>query len=65
MPVGTWETIKRSGALPADVKKSLLRRVDELQDATKAARERANMTPVVDFTPASTLLDFLLNDEGA
>lgn len=65
VPVGTWETIKRSGALPLDVKKRLLDRVDELQDAVKAARERANMTPVQDFSPASTLLRFLLDDEGA
>lgn len=65
VPVGAWETIKRSGALPVDVKKRLLARVNELQDATKSARERANMTPAVDLAPATTLLSFLLNDEGA
>lgn len=65
VPVGTWETIKRSGALPIDAKGRLLARVNVLQDAVKAARERANMTPVTDLKPASALLDFLLNDEGA
>jgi hypothetical protein len=65
VPVGTWETVKRSGALPVDVKGRMLRRVNILQDAVKAARERANMTPVVDLKPAATLLDFLLNGGGA
>lgn len=65
VPVGTWETVKRSGALPIDVKGRMLRRVNTLQDAVKAARERANMTPVIDLKPASVLLAFLLDDEGA
>lgn len=65
VPVGAWETIKRSGALPVDVKARLLRRVVALQDAAKAARERANMTPVVELAPSSALLGFLLDDGGA
>lgn len=65
VPAGIWETIKRSGALPVDVKKKLLRRVNVLQDAVKSARERANLQPVVDFKPAGALLDFLLDDAGA
>jgi hypothetical protein len=65
VPVGTWETVKRSGALPVDAKKQLIERVTQLQDAVKSARERANMTPAVDFTPASKLLQFLFDDESA
>lgn len=65
VPAGVWETIKRSGALPVDVKAALLRRVNVLQDATKAARERANMQPVVDLKPANALLNFLLDDGRA
>lgn len=65
VPAGTWETVRRSGALPTDVKKQLLARVNELQDAVKSARERANMTVVVDLTPASALLRFLLDEEDA
>lgn len=65
VPVGVWETIKRSGALPIDVKKNLTRRVNVLQDAVKSARERANMEPAIDFKPAGALLNFLLNDVGA
>lgn len=65
VPAGTWETVKRSGALPVDVKKRLLARVTALQNAVKAARERANMTPAIDFKPADDLLRFLLDDEGA
>lgn len=65
VPVGTWESVKRSGALPIDAKGNLLTRVNILQDAVKAARERANMTPVIDLKPAAALLDFLLDGEGA
>lgn len=65
VPVGTWETVKRSGALPIDVKGRMLRRIDVLQDAVKAARERANMTPVIDMKPAAALLEFLFDEEDA
>ena len=63
VPVGTWESVKRSGALPVDEKGYLLQRVTVLQDAVKSARERANMTVVSDFTPASTLLEFLFGQD--
>jgi hypothetical protein len=40
--VGTWVTIKHSGALPANQKEALLERITRLRDAVKVARETAN-----------------------
>ncbi|HLG78190.1 MAG TPA: hypothetical protein VKX46_17370, partial [Ktedonobacteraceae bacterium] len=40
--VGTWRTIRFSGALPARRVNELLQRVEKLQEAVKFAREEAN-----------------------
>jgi len=40
--VGTWRTIKFSGALPAKRINELLARIERLQEAVKFAREEAN-----------------------
>jgi hypothetical protein len=48
VPVGTWATVRHSGALPATRVAELRRRVIALQEAVKTARERANTQPVVD-----------------
>jgi len=42
LPVGTWKTVKFSGALPASRVNELLERVEKLQQAVKFAREEAN-----------------------
>jgi hypothetical protein len=42
VPVGTWRTVKFSGALPAARVNELLARVEKLQQAVKFAREEAN-----------------------
>jgi len=44
--VGSWTTIKHSGAIPEDQRRGLVRRVAALQKAVKEARERANMFEV-------------------
>jgi hypothetical protein len=46
--VGFWDEVKFSGAMKASDRNTLLRRVRELQDAVRKAREEANMTTVVD-----------------
>lgn len=61
--VGHWETVKRSGALTVAHKRELLRRVNQLQDAVKEARQRANMTAARDLRPARVLFEFLLGDD--
>ncbi len=46
--LGTWTTVKLSGAVPGARVRELDRRVQNLIDAVKVARERANSTPAVD-----------------
>ncbi len=48
--VGTWCTIKHSGAIPAKRRNEMLARVGKLQEAVKQAREEAN---VIDAPPVS------------
>jgi hypothetical protein len=43
VPVGKWQTVRLSGALPATRVEELASRVEKLQAAVKHAREEANM----------------------
>jgi hypothetical protein len=58
--VGYWETIKFSGALPADRVAVLLERVEKLQRAVTFAREQANSRKVEDRKVGAILFDYLL-----
>ena len=58
--VGYWDTVKFSGALPADKLKLLLERVTELQIAVKTAREEANASDVTQQKVGAKIFDFLL-----
>ena len=60
VPVGTWTTTKFSGAVPPGRAKQLLRRVDNLIEATKRAREEANTTTVVSHDIGCEVFDYLL-----
>jgi len=40
--IGSWETVKQSGALPAPQRAELLERIEQLSQAVKFAREAAN-----------------------
>ncbi len=57
--VGTWTTVKRSGALPAREVAEALRRVEVLNAAVKQAREAANMTDVSDKLVGTALVDYV------
>jgi hypothetical protein len=57
--VGTWTTVKRSGALPAREVAEALRRVEVLTAAVKQAREAANMTDVSDKLVGTALVDYV------
>jgi hypothetical protein len=59
VPVGTWSTVKFSGALPAAHVKVLVERVQTLRDAVKFARERANATEITQMRVAPAIFDFL------
>jgi hypothetical protein len=57
--VGTWTTVKFSGALPAKRVSELLERIDKLQQAVKFAREEANNAEVVDRKIGDKVFGFL------
>lgn len=48
--IGYWHTTKMSSAMPADEKKALLKKVNELTKAVRFAREEANCTEVERLT---------------
>lgn len=57
--VGTWKTVKFSGALPASRINQLLERVEKLQQAVKFAREEANASEVEEKKVGHKVLGFL------
>lgn len=59
--VGYWDTVKFSGALPADQLKLLLERVTDLQLAVKTAREEANTMEIEQQKVGKGIFDFLLS----
>lgn len=59
VPVGTWTTVKFSGALPAQRVNELRTRAERLQDAVRFARETANETEVVDQEVGKKVFDYL------
>lgn len=57
--IGTWRTVKFSGALPAKRINELLTRVQKLQHAVKFAREEANGAEVEEQKVGKRVFDFL------
>ncbi|RYE90788.1 MAG: hypothetical protein EOO75_09675 [Myxococcales bacterium] len=57
--VGTWRTIKFSGALPAARVNHLLERIEKLQQSVKFAREEANSAEVDEQKVGHKVLGFL------
>ena len=57
--VGTWSTIKYSGAITTVNKRQILERIVVLQEAVKKAREEANMVEVANVKEADVILDYL------
>ena len=60
-PVGTWSTVRLSGAISDVDKRKLLARVVQLQAAVKQAREKANAAELVPFE-TSPILDFVFGN---
>jgi hypothetical protein len=60
--VGTWSTVKFSGALPQQRINTLLGRVEALQQAVKFAREEANGREIEDQKVADSVFKFLFAD---
>jgi hypothetical protein len=59
--VGYWETVKFSGAIPESVKKEMIARVEQLQDAVKAAREEANSMEIEQVKEGKEIFNFLFS----
>lgn len=60
VPIGTWTTVKFSGALPADRVNKMLNRVISLLHAVRFAREQANLEGIVpDLHPGRRIFDYL------
>ena len=57
--VGTWRTVKFSGALPAARVNELLARVEKLQEAVKFAREEANNAEAPEVKIGEAVFGFL------
>lgn len=62
VPVGTWSTIKSSGAVPQSLVNTYLGRVDELLLAVKTAREEANSVAITDVHIGKPVFDFLFSE---
>jgi hypothetical protein len=57
--VGTWRTVKFSGAMPAQRVQELLSRVERLQESVKFAREEANSLEVEDQKMGAKFFQYL------
>ena len=56
---GYWTTVKFSGALPADLKEKYLKRISDLVNAVKQARELANQVDAPPKTMAKDVFGFI------
>lgn len=63
--VGSWETTKFSGAIPAQERNAMLARVRQLQEAVKLAREQANMAEVTDVKVSDPILGFVFGNDAS
>lgn len=57
--VGDWTEVRFSGAVPADVKEGMLRRLAQLAEAVKFAREEANRIDAPNKVAGKHVFDFL------
>ena len=57
--VGTWSTIKYSGAMSVAKKVAILNRIGKLQDAVKKAREQANMIDAEQIDEANSIFSYI------
>ncbi len=57
--IGHWSTVYTSGALPVPRKEELIERIDQLRDAVKRARSRANDTEVAEQSIGDAVFGYL------
>jgi hypothetical protein len=58
--VGSWDTLKLSGALAADERTAIVSRIEKLRDAVKVAREEANSAEAKDKKVGDAIFDYVL-----
>lgn len=63
--VGYWKKIDFSGAIPEEEKRAYLERIVSLQDAVKAAREKANSCEVVQVTTGKPVMDYIFGNTAS
>ncbi len=61
-PIGTWNTVKFSGAIPAQRVNTMLARVRALVEAVKFAREQANLESIMDPRPGRRVFEYLFTE---
>lgn len=57
--VGTWKTVKYSGALRVEQRDELLTKAEKLQKAVKFAREEANQTTTTELASGDSVLGYI------
>jgi len=60
VPVGYWDTVKFSSAIPAERRNHLVARVSKVREAVKMAREEANMTEAQQVRVAKGVFDYIM-----
>jgi len=60
--IGKYETVYKSGRIPLTKKKKMLNRINNLLEATKIARSKANNVEVKNIKFADQLFDFIHQD---
>ena len=61
---GTWKTIKYSSAIPEDDKRKICRRVDQLVEAVKKAREEANQIDIENVKISDKIFGFVFGQKA-
>ena len=61
--IGTWSSVKYSGAVPARERNEMLTRVTKLQDAVKVAREEANAMEVTPLGSGDAIFDYVFGSK--
>jgi hypothetical protein len=62
IPVGKWTNVQLSGGISPAAKETMLKRITQLQEANREAREEANTTMIEEVEVADNILDFIFKD---
>jgi hypothetical protein len=60
-PIGTWTTIKKSGAISLEDRNATVKRIGKLKEAVKMARELANGIEIKQSYVGSPFMDYIFS----